>query len=134
MQNFIPDEPTSNDRENDDGGIDDNNDLERSGWKVYILHLTNLPMTIGILWWVGFGILAYLSPSMVNKMSNNQFYLFFAVPALFLFGLSGLIVIIRNEYVKVRYIYHGSYAFFQGIFRIAFGWGICIYFLFNIFK
>jgi len=62
-------------------------------------HPTNLPMMIGMLWFVVFFAMMGLIPIRVDRYIGNESVRvrLLLLPALFLFGLSGLLMILRRE-------------------------------------
>jgi len=96
------------------------------GFQAFIIHPTQLPTTLGFLWlFVFFGV-AFLSS---QKITVGQ-QLLGLLPPLILFGLSGLVMIIRKEHLSGRFppyvINRDSSAILLGILVLLFGWGMGI--------
>jgi len=104
-------------------------------FKDRILHPTQIPIMLGMLWFLALVLLSISNTtiSFVNNHNNVDILLF---PTLFLFGLSGLIIIKRNEVVG-RYgeLHRGFWATFSGILMVVFCWGGLIFMILaNIFN
>ncbi len=122
MENYKPQELDNNEKDA----------LERSGWKVYILHPTNLPITIAILYFLIFLGMTLSLPQLRNSKDSKLFGIFMLIPFGFLLGLSGFLNVIRKEFVRLRYIHRDSTAYLDGLKKLIVGWGGCVYMLYII--
>lgn len=92
-------------------------------------HPTQLPQTIGILWFlVGILILTFLIsefPSLIPEQARlHALFYIVLLPTHFLIGLSGHKIIQQKETVNnFGQVYRGSWAFFAGILTMLYGWG-----------
>ena len=99
------------------------------GWQRSLTHPTNLPMTIGMLWFIVFAALIVLFPTLFDRYIGNESIrpLLLLLPFCFLFGLSGLLIILRREFIdQSGHRHHGFPVYFNGILGLLFGWGGCI--------
>jgi hypothetical protein len=90
-----------------------------------ILHPTQLPAYLGILWPVPIFLIIYYTNANINF---NGFVLFICLPSLFLMGLGGFFMVQRNEYFK-RYVVRpvrGFPAKLYGYFYMIVFWGTAI--------
>ncbi len=104
----------------------------KNPWQVNIkqslFHPTQIPLTIGMLWFITFAFLMYLFD--LKAITDNESKLFAGLllfPSLLLFGFSGFMMLRRNEYVnQFGKLTTGFWARFNGVMAILFGWGSCI--------
>ena len=89
----------------------------------YITHPTLLPLVIGFLWF--FGFLIVLGVFQIKATEAKMLIGF--LPLAFFFGLSGLIMAMRKEFVKGSMfgylIIRSDWAIFWGILTMLIGWG-----------
>jgi hypothetical protein len=92
-------------------------------------HPTQLPQTIGILWFlISISLLAFLIyefPSLIPE-EVRLLTLFYVVliPTHFLIGLSGYKIIRRKETVNnFGQVYRGGWAYLAGVLTMIYGWG-----------
>jgi len=106
--------------------------------KNYFTHTTQIPMMLGFLWFIIFMALGIFTSSIDKSQNKDNPYLLFVFlsPSFFLIGLSGFLMIKRNEGVnKFGEIYKGFWAYFNGALGIIFGWGLpLLMFLAYVFK
>jgi hypothetical protein len=93
----------------------------------YFIHPTELPNLLGTIWLIGFVAIAIL----FRIDTDNNKNLYWLIPGVFLFGVSGLIKVLRNEYIKSNFlggfeIVRGGWAKFFGFTVMIFFWGICV--------
>jgi hypothetical protein len=94
----------------------------------YFTYRTQLPMTLGGLWFLGF-LIVMLAFSMIFKSTNvpAQLLPLWFLPTLLLVGLSGFLMLISNESVtRGGFILRGTSAYVDGIGYTLIGWGGCI--------
>ena len=103
--------------------------LERGGWNEFI-HPTMLPITIAVVWMALCVVIVFVRDMISNKPFGDFLRGVFVVPIAFLFGLSGFLMLKRNEVVG-RYgeIHKGFWAYLNGILLILLGWGGLVYLL-----
>jgi len=97
--------------------------------KALFTHPTQKPLMLGMLWFVCFALLlgSGLLNLIIEKLSIQQkpdLILMLLSPTLFLWGVSGVLMIKQKEGVnKFGQIYGGSWAYFNGILAIIIFWG-----------
>ena len=97
--------------------------------KNYFSHPTQMPLMLGLLW---FGAVALILSLLVVfdlkiTVNENTTIILLLFPCLLLFGLSGFLMLRRNEYVnQFGKLTTGFWARFNGVVAILFGWGGCI--------
>jgi hypothetical protein len=102
------------------------------------MHPTQKPMVFGMLWFLIFILITIfgLFDLIANSLQSiDRLYLttLFLVPSLFLFGLSGIIMIKRKEAIgRFGRIYYGSQAVTVGILCVIFGWGGGIFMILSL--
>jgi len=103
--------------------------LEKGGWNEFT-HPTTLPITIAVVWMALCVAFVFIHDKISNEPLSSLLTSTFVVPTAFLFGLSGFLILKRNE-VAGRYgeIHKGFWAYLNGILLILFGWGGLAYLL-----
>jgi len=104
---------------------------ERSlGFRRYLFHPTNRPFHLSIA--LLFGSIAFL---LATKIQPSEIYLSIGlIIILSLSGLSGFLMLIRNEYVDTRgRIVHGISPIINGLALLLWGWGISAWLLWDFF-
>ena len=101
-----------------------------NGWD-YLTHPTQLPMMLSIAWFIGF--IGFISSSKMT-FTIEQDYAFLFLPITLLFRLSGLIIVMRKEYIgsigfgiPIFVIVRGNKAIFRGIAIMIILWGMAIF-------
>jgi hypothetical protein len=107
----------------------DGNNTMGINMKRSFTHPTQLPLTLGMLW---FGAVALILSLLVAfdlkiTVNENTAIILLLFPCLLLFGLSGFLMLRRNEYVNhFGRISNGFWARLNGVLAILLGWGGCI--------
>lgn len=108
-------------------GIWNGNNMLGVNMKTYFTHPTQIPLMLGMLWFVlGISLLSLqvVFDFKVTTHVNNGIILAWLVPVCLLFGLSGFLMLRRNEYVnQFGKLTTGFWARFTGVLAILFGWG-----------
>lgn len=107
-------------------GIWNGNNMFGVNMKAYFTHPTQMPMMLGSLWFVAVALILSLLVALDLKILLNEKLVItlLLVPCLLLFGLSGFLMLRRNEYVnQFGKLTTGFWAKFNGALGILFGWG-----------
>jgi len=110
-------------------GIWNGNNMLGVNTKTYFTHPTQLPLMLGLLWFCAVALMLSLLVVFDLKITVNEKtgLILLLLPCLLLFGLSGFLMIRRNEYVnQFGKLTTGFWARFNGVLGIFFGWGGCI--------
>jgi hypothetical protein len=89
---------------------------------------TQIPMTIGVLWFLVYIVLISIFHTIFEGIDDKALLaLIFLLPPFFLFGLSGLLMILRKEGVdKHGKKYFGVWVYINGISQMTICWGVVI--------
>jgi hypothetical protein len=132
-----------NEVDQENGDEDDKEASEKSSYPIYyadeedqepnplrlIFHPTQLPIILGILWFIAILFINRYYPDLINfiyevKLSTKIIF----APTLFLVGLSGFMIVVQGKSVtRIGYIAKGFEAYMNGIIRLLFGWGFGLF-------
>ncbi len=99
------------------------------GFYRYLTHPTQIPFIISLLLFVVLLVLMVILDYLKIKISFRITQVAFSVMA-FLWGLSGLLMIIRKEFIDKRgRRYLGGWAILNGVLFLLMGWGSIIFLL-----
>lgn len=102
--------------------------VARQEYSLYrsFFHPTNLPITLSLIYFVLLVIVVFILDKLNIIIPSNLYLVLFVMP--FLWGISGFLMLTRNEYVdKFGRNHKGFWAIFNGTLFILFGWGSIIY-------
>lgn len=95
--------------------------------KTYFTHPTQIPLMMGGIWFCAVLLAMYVFNLKVTTDDETKIFIGMLIPAFLLFGLSGFLMVYRNEYVnRFGIIVNGLWAKINGIAGILFGWGFSI--------
>jgi len=106
----------------------------KNNYHLVFMHPTQLPYILGIIWFIT--TIAFISLAKM-ALTIDQTWLFLILPITFIFGLSGLITVIRKESIGFAFpeffIIRGIVAIVRGIVIIIIFWGFSVLMLLSIF-
>jgi hypothetical protein len=110
-------------------GIWNGNNILGVNMRTYFTHPTQMPLMLGLLWFVAVALILSLLVAFELKITVNEKtgIILWLFPCLLLFGLSGFLMLRRNEYVnQFGKLTTGFWARFNGVLAILCGWGGCV--------